>query len=657
MVIRIHDNSNRFPFETCKRNAIFCIPMKPHKQLRVALAQMRVIPGQPAANTGAMLKAIAAAKRQKAELIVFPEMAIPGYLIGDNWEREAFLRECAACGEQIRRAAQGLTIVFGNVGLDWNRKNEDGRVRKYNALFVAENGKFAVSTKSPYNFIIKTLLPNYREFDDSRYFFDLAKLALELKKRPEDLIAPVSAGGLRLGCALCEDAWDADYCLSPLRILAAKNVDLFINCSSSPFTLNKDHKRKRIFSAHCARFRKPLIFVNNVGLQNNGKTVYAFEGSSCVYDAAGKHLSPGHRFQEKVLFCDVPLNGSLFGAADRPAPDGIATIYEALGYGLRAFLAQSRIKRVVVGISGGIDSAVVAGLCARALDRRNLLLLNMPGRFNSPTTIALARQLAKNLGGYYAEIPIDQSVRHTAAQLDRLEIKSADGKLRGRLKLNETMLENIQARDRSARILAAAAAAFGGAFTCNSNKAETTVGYSTFYGDLAGFLAPLGDLWKHEVYALAKYLNEIIFKREVIPAGCFTLTPSAELSRRQNVDKKMGDPLYYPYHDRLFAAWVERWQRTTPEEIVAWRLAGRLEKEICYDGNINALFKSPAAFIADLERWWDQYCGLAVAKRIQAPPVLAVHRRAFGFDHREAQIPVWLSRRYRLLKRKLLARG
>ncbi|MDO9542336.1 MAG: NAD(+) synthase, partial [Kiritimatiellia bacterium] len=210
--------------------------------------------------------------------------------------------------------------------------------------------------------------------------------------------------------------------------------------------------------------------------------------------------------------------------------------------------------------------------------------------------------------------------------------------------------------DRSARILAAAAAAFGGAFTCNANKAEATVGYTTMYGDLAGFLAPLGDLWKGEVYKLAEFMNENIFKREVIPPGCFTLTPSAELSRRQDVDKNKGDPLYYPYHDRLFAAWIERWEKITPEEILEWRLAGKLEKEICYEGNISKLFRSKRAFIADLERWWKQYCGLGVAKRIQAPPILAIKKRAFGFDHREAQMPVWYSTRFRELKRQLLTR-
>jgi len=348
-------------------------------------------------------------------------------------------------------------------------------------------------------------------------------------------------------------------------------------------------------------------------------------------------------------FCKQ-FDGSPFGEPCPETDDGPEAIYEALHYGLKAFLEQQGIKKIVVGLSGGIDSAVAACLCRSVLRRENLLLVNMPGKFNSKTTISLARGIARNLGCFYAEIQIADSVKLTSSRIDGMKIRSLDGALRGRLSFTGTARENIQARDRSSRILAAVAAAFGGVFTCNANKAEATVGYTTLYGDLAGFLAPIADLWKHDVYALAGYMNEKIFKSEIIPAGCFTLAPSAELSPAQNVDRNKGDPLIYPYHDRLFAAWVERWQRVTPEEILEWCLAGTLEKEICYEGNIKELFKNNKEFIADLERWWNQYCGLGIAKRIQAPPILAVTRRAFGFDHREAQMSVWYSARYRQLK-------
>jgi NAD+ synthase (glutamine-hydrolysing) len=216
------------------------------------------------------------------------------------------------------------------------------------------------------------------------------------------------------------------------------------------------------------------------------------------------------------------------------------------------------------------------------------------------------------------------------------------------------MQENIQARDRSSRVLAAVSAAFGGVFTCNANKTEATVGYTTLYGDLCGYLANLADLWKMEVYELGHYLNKTVFGREIIPQGIFDVTPSAELSTAQNVDEKKGDPLLYPYHDALFRSWIESWNRTTPEEILDWYDAGVLEQKLGYDGKISALFENAAAFVADLERWWNQYQGIAVAKRIQAPPVLAIKKRAFGFDHRESQMGSRYTKRYETLKKKIL---
>ena len=171
-----------------------------------------------------------------------------------------------------------------------------------------------------------------------------------------------------------------------------------------------------------------------------------------------------------------------------------------------------------------------------------------------------------------------------------------------------------------------------------------------------GFLAALADLWKHQVYALGRYLNERIFAAEVIPAEVFSLVPSAELSAAQDVDAGKGDPLVYPYHDYLFRAFVERWQRATPEDLLGWYTAGTIEENIgCEPGLVARLFPAAADFIADLERWWGLYSGMGVAKRIQAPPVLAVSRRAFGFDHREAQNPVHYTHHYLQLKTQLIS--
>ncbi len=623
--------------------------------LRVCPAQIEVTPGRPVENTGRMLAVIEQARSAGADLVVFPELAISGYLLGDTWEQPAFLRECAACGERVREAARGLTVIFGNVAVDWRKRNEDGRPRKYNALFTASEGAFHGPAGGAYPFVIKTLLPNYREFDDSRHFFDLRKLAQESGVAPAALVAPVSAGRVKIGCVLCEDAWDADYHFAPLAALRAHAPDLYVNCSCSPFTRGKAGKRRRVFAAQAVRLGRPLICVNALGMQNIGKTVYVFDGASAVYDGAEREiLLPSFESAAPVL--DIPLDGRPFGA---PAPagggDDLPEIFQALLAGARRFLQRCGIERVVVGLSGGIDSAVAAALYRQVLPPERLLAVNLPSRHNSLTTINLARQTAANLGCLYAEIPIDESVEMTVRQLNGLRVASVDGALRRELHLTEGGVENIQARDRSARVLAAVAAAFGGAFTCNANKTEAAVGYSTLYGDLGGFLALLGDLWKGEVYRLGRHLNREVYRRDVIPEACFTLKPSAELSAAQDVDRGLGDPLHYPYHDCLFASWVERWDRAGPEENLEWYLAGALERQLGYAGSVRDIFSDAAAFVADLEYWWRQFQGLGLAKRIQAPPVMAVTRRAFGFDFREAQNGPWFSARYEELKRQALS--
>lgn len=613
---------------------------------------MEVVPGCPAENTRRILEHVASARRDGIALVAFSEMVIPGYLLGDEWERPAFLRDCEAGGERVREASAGLTVVFGNVGLDWHKRNEDGRVRKYDALFVAEDGRFLSPEGFPYPFAVKTLMPNYREFDDSRHFYDLRKLALELGQDARRLLAPVVTRCGRVGAVLCEDGWDGDYALSPLRLLAEKGVDFFINASCSPFTLNKNHKRNRVFAAAAKALERPLFYVNNTGIQNNGKTVFTFDGSSCAYDGNGGQMEGPPAFEEGVLDVTIPAGGR-FGLPVTLRDDDTAMMARALLYGMDRFMKTCGVERVVVGASGGIDSALVAALYGRLLSSANLVLVNMPSRYNSTTTINLARTLASNLGCGYAEIPIEDAVRLTHSQVDGLTVAWTGGATR-RLELGDTLLENVQARDRSARVLAAVAAAVGGVFTCNANKSEMTVGYTTLYGDLGGYLAAIADLWKGDVYAVARHLNREVYGRDVIPEGSFRVVPSAELSRAQAVDEGKGDPLVYPYHDCLFRSWVEAWNRCTPEENLDWYLSGTLESHLGYTGRVRDLFATPATFIADLERWWTQYQGLGVAKRIQAPPVLAIKRRAFGFDHRESQMGPRYSERYQALRRQAL---
>lgn len=628
--------------------------------MKIALGQMRVVPGRPDLNTQAMEQMIKEAKESGAQLIIFPELCISGYLLGDTWEQLSFLKDCENWGKQIIQLSQDICIVFGNVAVDWNKTGHDGRVRKYNACFVAYQGRLWGEDNFPYPFRIKTLHPNYREFDDSRHFYSLPQLALEQGIDVKELLQPVllniQGNPFSLGCLLCEDGWSDDYAIKPMALIVKNNpVDLFVNISSSPSTLGKNSKRNRTFSRQVKDTAVPLAYVNSTGIQNNGKTVYTFDGLSSLYNSEGEVVAYCPAFTSLLKCTDLCLtNSSDKAAVDIPDDWDINHIYQALFYGTKLFLASIGMKKVVIGLSGGIDSAVNACLYTQILGRNNVLLVNMPSIYNSETTKNLAAQLAENLGCLYTVIPIQEAVEFTVKQINETPIRSLTGQTTN-LTVSSLVKENIQARDRSARILAGLAAAFGGGFTCNANKSEITVGYSTLYGDQAGFLTALGDLWKYQVYDLARYLNQHIFKREVIPQKIIDLVPSAELSTDQNVDKGKGDPLHYPYHDYLFQSFMEHWNRAAPEDILTWYKDGVLEKKIgCQAGLVKELFPNTKVFIDDLEYWWMQYSGMAVAKRIQAPPVLAVSRRAYGFDHREAQNGPYFTARYYQLKKEIL---
>ncbi len=625
--------------------------------IRIASAQMDVIPGQVRINWSTMEREILHARETHVQVLVFPELCLSGYMIGDLWDQDAFLRECETYGDKVIRASRGMTIVFGNVAVDRSRKNDDGRFRKYNAAFIAGDGRLLAPAGSPYPFVIKTLLPNYRQFDEKRYFTGLAAAAGEEDLSVGDLLSPVPipAGDevLQAAVLLCEDSWDESYSIHPMDILAQKKPDIFLNLSASPFTLGKNEKRHRMLAAAGSRLHVPMLYVNTRGLQNNGKTCYTFDGMTAAYNQNGVLISetPPYTCPRASFLFDIS-SGTLT-PEQSGAPYSGDMLLPAVRYGTGKFLHSIHTDHVVIGISGGIDSAVGAALYRSLLPAENVLLVNTPTRFNSETTKTLAADLASRLGSPYVTLPIGHFIDETVSDIHSLSYRA--GGAEHRLALTGFMQENIQARDRSSRVLAALSAAFGGIFTCNANKTEMSVGYSTLYGDLAGAFAATADLWKHQVYELGRLLNNW-FGREVIPEGIFTVKPSAELSDSQAVEKGLGDPLIYEYHDYLLQSFIEPWDRRTPEDILQHYASGDLEAYIGTPISVKDLFPSPVEFIADLEKWWNLFAGFAVAKRIQSPPLLAVSRRPYGYDLRESQLIPYYTDAYLQLKKSLLQR-
>lgn len=628
--------------------------------IKIICGQMEIIPGRPDLNYQKISNIIGQAKKKKADILLLPEMCLPGYLIGDLWEQQTFLDDCAYYAQQIAAQAENLCIVFGSVATEKGKINEDGRIRKYNAAYICQNGSM-LSGYLGRNFIIKNSLPNYREFDDARYFHSLQKLCAEENTAIADALQPIAitinGQQIKLGVMLCEDGWTDNYQYNIPSILAEKEASLLCNLSCSPYSLGKNKKRHRLLAAQSQAASKPLIYCNNVGIQNNGKNIFTYDGSSCVYNASGKLAAALPMFTDELLEFTWNTETNEINSANLPAAPQQETdiIYHTLRYGTQQFLKQCGINKMTIGLSGGIDSAVTAAMYTDILGPENVLLLNLPSRYNSAATKNIAQRLAEKLHTNYAVMPITESCQHTEKQLTSTPVTDFSSNTTFNLELSRLQRENIQARDRGARLIAAAAAAFGGAFSCNSNKSEIAIGYATFYGDICGALAMIGDLWKHQVYALGHYLNDEIFKDEVIPNEIFTIRPSAELSEEQTVGVG-GDPLVYEYHDYLFKAFMERWHKITPADILRWYKNNTLAAELgCSDQIIQDTFLDNHAFIADLERWWKLFSGFAVAKRIQAPPILSLSKRSFGYDHREAQLTPYFSREYYHLKEELLS--
>jgi len=623
--------------------------------LKVAVAQIDIKAGHPDVNTQKILVEIEAARIKGVDMIVFPEMSVPGYLLGDEWENTAFIKDCYSYNEVICKATSNIIAVWGNVDIDPSLRNEDGRIRKYNAAFMAQNGEYVNGGK-----VHKTLMPKYREFDDERHFYSLRKEAQDNNLAIEDALMPfdvvLRGQKHRIGVILCEDMWSDDYTINPIELLLDNQSDIIVNLSCSPWTWRKNNKRHSVVRDRIKKHPVYFIYANNTGIQNNGKNIFLFDGNSTVYNPDGSLLNVAQDYTEETIVA------TLSDASKSSIPNpGISDerdreeLFKGLVYGIQRFFEQMRATKVLLGLSGGIDSALSAVLLTEALGAENVYAINMPSRFNSETTKGAALKLAQNLGIYHTSIPIQASYENTIREVEAA-VFERQGNKTGRVELTLSGLnkENIQARDRGSRVLAAVASALGAVFVNNGNKTETALGYATLYGDVNGALAPIADLYKMEVYDLARHINRIK-QREIIPTTIFDIPASAELSSDQNVDEGKGDPILYPYHDKLVRAFVEF--RLDPEDILRFYAENTLSKVIhCEQELIDHYFKDAASFIADLEHKWRLY-KISYFKRIQAPPIITVSKRAFGFDLREAQNGVYFTREYLRLKEVLLSTG
>ena len=701
----------------------------------VALAQMEVRPGRPDRNVESMLGFIDRARAAEAAIVAFPEMCIPGYILGDAWEVDALVEDYEGWSTAIRDASCGLVVVFGNVavdrgaadrnGVDRSGIGEDGRVRKLNAAWVCHDGRFVeragLPASLPHGVHPKTLHPNYRFFDDDRHFYSLRKIAGETGTRVSDWMIPydisTGRGRLRLGVQLCEDIWHQDYrhdheTLDTLRAWHRAGADLVINLSASPWTWQKNDKRHRVVREAMAHSPVPFFYVNKVGAQNNGKNILVFDGDSCGYRTDGSLAGRARPWRETLLVLDgdamavtggveaaparaprissddvsgaargvktMPNRGShhvsdrgagALAATDiAPTQIEIEAIHDAIVTGLRHLdHIRGHRNRFLIGVSGGIDSSVVACMLWTAFGPERVFAVNMPTRFNADVTRENARALCEALAVDYLSCPIDDLYRALSARIRAAEFRHESGAY------TRLVDENIQARIRGSDMLAGIAAKCGLVFTNNGNKTEVALGYATLYGDVDGAVAPIADLYKTQVFALAGFINDTVFGREVIPRNLIDgeTVPSAELSDAQDVTRGLGDPIKYGYHDAVLRQMIE--YRRHPLDFLEWYRAGELLSRIGWtdEARFRAYFPSsrsaadgqasienPAsidesAFIDDLE-WVHEQVRVNCFKRIQAPPIVVLSKRAFGFDLRESQLPAYSPRAYQQAKQALL---
>jgi NAD+ synthase (glutamine-hydrolysing) len=538
--------------------------------MRVALGQINATVGDLAGNVAKMADFAHRAEAHGAEMIVFPELSVTGYPPRDLVEKPNFrLRSEDAVVDLSRRTRDlSITIAAGYVG---SSQSDTGKCATNDAVLMQRGQLLFRQTKA--------LLPTYDVFDEDRYFVPAAK----------QTIFPLL--GKKLAVAICEDAWNDKqfwkhrlYSRDPVADLVAMGGDVLVNINASPFNMGKRALRREMLAAQARRHNVPVVWVNQVG----GNDQLVFDGSSFVLDRTGKVIAEATSFQEDLIFADLET-----GTGDhRPnLPDECEAVYEALVLGTRDYVRKCGFSKVLIGLSGGIDSSLTAALAVEALGAENVTGVSMPGPFSSEGSVTDAQVMAEKLGIEFESAPITKAYGVMQRDMDKLV---------GR---HGIMEENLQSRLRGVTMMALSNQS-GAMVLTTGNKSEIAVGYCTLYGDMCGGLAVISDVPKTMVYSLSRVANQRL--RGAIPESVFEKPPSAELREDQKDSDSLPD---YEVLDRILRLYVE--DLKTPREISA-------ELSLPMD-----LVKSIALKVDRNEY-----------KRQQAAPGLKVTSKAFGIGRR-----------------------
>ncbi len=487
-----------------------------HRQYRVAVAQITTDPGDITRNAEKIIAYIQEARSKGADLVVFPELAVTGYCSMDLlWDRDYLAQNLAAL-QRIREATSGITVVVGFVDVDPSGTMSGGRPRIFNsAAILRDRELLAVQDK--------TLLPNYDIFFENRYF------------APPRGSHVVQAGPLKIGAEICEDLWTEGYSEDPADTLVRNGAELVVNLSASPFHIGKSPVRHALVSSTAQEKKVPFIYANLVGAFDGFEGEVVFDGRSMIVGANGKLVSVAAGFKEQLLISDVYAEQEM----RLPDVEEVAELHDALVLGIKDYfrrvgsLEKANFKVAYIGLSGGIDSAVVAALAVEALGPDRVVGLTMPSRYNSTETKSDARVLAHNLGIRFKSVSIEEQYQ---ACIDAF---SRDAELAS---LPEGVADqNVQARLRMLDLMYYANKT-NGLVLNTGNKTELALDNCTIYGDMVGGFSVLGDVDKDRVYALARYINQRA-GREVIPVTTIDRVPSAELKPNQKDEEVMGaDP-------------------------------------------------------------------------------------------------------------------